>query len=45
MPSLLGEEFHIPETVEQLIGVCQHVFRNKVKGQQVTGKQSHVDVN
>lgn len=37
MPSLLGEEFHLQETVVQLMGLCQHVFRNKVKGQQVTG--------
>ncbi|XP_053377355.1 trichohyalin-like isoform X2 [Mercenaria mercenaria] len=41
MPSLLGEGFHLQETVTQIIGVCQHVFRNKVKGQHVLGNQSN----
>ncbi|KAH3770980.1 hypothetical protein DPMN_172280 [Dreissena polymorpha] len=37
MPSLLGEGFHLQETVTQMIGLCKHVLRNKVKGQQVIG--------
>ncbi|WAR25161.1 hypothetical protein MAR_010865 [Mya arenaria] len=45
MPSLLGEGFHLQETVTQLIGVCQHVFRNKVKGQQVLGNHSNLSMS
>ena len=38
MPALLGEGFHLKEGVSQLMGVCLHVFKNKVKGQIETGK-------
>ncbi|XP_052231776.1 ankyrin repeat domain-containing protein 27-like isoform X2 [Dreissena polymorpha] len=37
MPSLLGEGFHLQVTVTQMMGLCKHVFRNTVKGQQVIG--------
>ncbi|XP_052229742.1 uncharacterized protein LOC127843887 isoform X3 [Dreissena polymorpha] len=37
MPSLLWVGFHLQETVTQMMGLCKHVLRNKVKGQQVIG--------
>ncbi|XP_052249024.1 uncharacterized protein LOC127856876 isoform X2 [Dreissena polymorpha] len=45
MPSLLGEGFHLQETVTQMMGLCQHVFRNKVKGQQVIGNHSNLSMS
>ncbi|KAL4226590.1 hypothetical protein ACF0H5_014574 [Mactra antiquata] len=41
MPSLVGDGFKLPETMIQIMGVCQHVFRNKVKGQQSLGNHSN----
>ena len=37
LPGLLGD-FTLSETVQQIMGVCPHVFRNKVKGQQSLGR-------
>ncbi|XP_060592636.1 LOW QUALITY PROTEIN: trichohyalin-like, partial [Ruditapes philippinarum] len=45
MPSLLGEGFHLKDTVLQIMGICPHVFRNKVKGQQVIGNHSNLSMD